>query len=87
MENMVLKFRKIYIQVIISNFMSKKNNHQTIHLVAATIFGIVTLVHALRIGYNSQLVLGSWQSPLWISWLAVFITGSLAVLLWKSAND
>ena len=64
-----------------------KNNHKTIHLVAATIFGIVTLVHALRIGLNYQLVLGTWQAPMLLSWLAVFITGSLAVLLWKSANN
>jgi hypothetical protein len=65
--------------------MSKKD-HKNTHLVAATIFGIVTLVHALRIGFGSQLVLGNWQAPMSFSWLAIFITGSLAVLLWKSAN-
>jgi hypothetical protein len=65
--------------------MSKKD-YKNIHLVAATIFGIVTILHALRISYGSQLILGTWQAPMWLSWLAVIITGSLAILLWKSAN-
>jgi hypothetical protein len=60
--------------------------HKTIHAVAATVFSIVTLVHVLRLSYGWPVVVGSWVAPMWLSWLAVFLAGSLAVLLWKHAR-
>ena len=60
--------------------------HQAIHVVAATIFTIVTLVHVLRLSYGWPVVIGSWAAPMWLSWLAVFLAGSLAVLLWKRSR-
>jgi hypothetical protein len=67
--------------------MAKRNaKHKTIHLVAATIFGIVTFVHALRLAYRTPILIGSWELPVWLSWIGVFLAGSLAVLLWQSAN-
>ncbi|MBD3303557.1 hypothetical protein GF343_00265 [Candidatus Woesearchaeota archaeon] len=68
--------------------MTKKNSkHKAIHFVAATIFGIVAIVHILRLGYGVPVQISTWQMPLWLSWIGVFVTGSLAVLLWQSANN
>jgi hypothetical protein len=67
--------------------MARKNHkHKAIHLIAATIFGIVAVVHILRLGYDVPVEIGTWQVPLWLSWAGVFVTASLAVLLWQSAN-
>lgn len=63
-----------------------KKQHKNIHLIAATIFGIVAIVHAIRLAYGWPLVIADWSAPMWLSWLAVFLAGSLSVLLWKSAK-
>ncbi|PIN74995.1 hypothetical protein COV18_04515 [Candidatus Woesearchaeota archaeon CG10_big_fil_rev_8_21_14_0_10_37_12] len=66
--------------------MHRHDINQTILLIAATIFAIVTFVHALRIAYGWPLVIGTWQAPALLSWIAIIITGTLAVLLWKQAH-
>lgn len=65
--------------------MAKNTKHKTVHLTAATVFTIVTFVHALRLANQWPLVIGTWAAPPWLSWLAVFITGTLAAMLWKTA--
>lgn len=68
--------------------MARKNHkHKAIHLIASTIFGIVAVVHMLRLGYGIPVKIGAWTMPLWLSWIGVFLAGSLAVLLWQSANS
>jgi hypothetical protein len=64
-----------------------KKGEKTLHFVAATIFTIVTFVHSLRLAFGWPLVLGTWQAPLWLSWFAVFLAGTLAVLMWKFAVE
>lgn len=64
----------------------KQASDYNLHLVAATIFGIVAIVHAIRLAANLPLTLGSWRAPLWMSWIAVIVAGYLAVLFWKSAH-
>ncbi len=56
---------------------------KTLHVIAATIFGLVAIVHAIRLGTGTNVTIGSWQAPMWVSWLALFILGSLAVLIWQ----
>ncbi|RJQ21395.1 hypothetical protein C4580_02540 [Candidatus Woesearchaeota archaeon] len=63
-----------------------RKEHKTLHFVAATIFTIVTFVHALRLAFGWPLVIADWQAPMWLSWLAVFLAGSLAALMWKYAQ-
>lgn len=60
--------------------------HSTVHVIAATIFAIVTVVHALRLSYGWPVVIGSWAAPMWLSWLGVFLAGTLSVLLWQGAS-
>lgn len=64
----------------------KKNGDKTLHFVAATVFTIVCFVHTLRLSFGWPLVLGDFVAPMWLSWLAVFLTGSLAVLMWRYAT-
>jgi hypothetical protein len=66
--------------------MAKKGD-KTLHFVAATIFTIVTFVHALRLAFGWPLVIGAWVAPFWLSWVAVFLAGTLAVLMWKYAVE
>jgi len=63
----------------------KKESKHTVQVIAATVFAIVTVVHMFRIAQGWPLVLGTIALPMWLSWIAVFITGSLAVLLWKNS--
>jgi hypothetical protein len=40
---------------------------------------IVAMVHVLRIIFGWPAQLGDWSIPLWVSWLALVVTGALAV--------
>ncbi|HLC66697.1 MAG TPA: hypothetical protein VJK52_03590 [Candidatus Nanoarchaeia archaeon] len=66
--------------------MAKIPQDRNLHLVAAVIFGIVTLVHAIRLAANLPLTVGTWRAPLWLSWLGVVVAGYLSVLFWKTAH-
>lgn len=66
--------------------MAKEHTGKTLHIIAATVFIIVTFIHALRIANGWPLVLGNLQLPMWLSWIAVFITGSLGVMMWRTAK-
>ena len=65
--------------------MAKKNKHNALHYTAATVFGIVAILHLLRLIYGWQLVIGTWSAPMWLSVAALLLAGTLAVLLWRSA--
>jgi len=64
-----------------------KKGDRTIHFIAATIFTIVTFVHTIRLAFGWPLVIGNWAAPMWISWLAVFLAGTMTVLMWRYAVD
>ncbi|MBI2639983.1 MAG: hypothetical protein HYW90_03810 [Candidatus Sungbacteria bacterium] len=42
-------------------------------LVAGTIFLIIALLHALRLIYGWEAMIGGWMVPIWLSWLALAI--------------
>jgi hypothetical protein len=62
-----------------------KDDHRTIHTVAALVFTIAAIVHALRLINGWQFVIGGWSAPMWLSVVGVLLAGTLAVLLWKTA--
>ena len=66
--------------------MAKEVKRKTVHVVAATIFGIVTFVHAIRIANGWPFTIGTIALPMWLSWIAVFVAGLLAVMLWLSSK-
>lgn len=53
-------------------------------IVNTAIFAVVAFFHALRVAYQSPLVVGSVEVPLWLSAVAVVGAAILAVLNWKS---
>ena len=52
------------------------------HVVDASVYSLFSVLHALRLFYQWPLVIGHWEAPLWISWIAVFVGVSLAALYW-----
>ena len=47
-------------------------------ITAGTIFLLITLLHALRILYGWEAVIGGLKVPTWVSWIALVISGYLA---------
>jgi hypothetical protein len=55
--------------------------------IAAVIFGIIALLHLLRLTFfHLDIVAGSFHVPLWISTIGFVVTAVLCIGLWKEAN-
>ncbi len=54
--------------------------------IASFIFGIIALLHLLRLIFSIEVVVGCFQFPLWISIGGLIVTTILSVGLWKEAN-
>ena len=54
--------------------------------IASVIFGIIALLHLLRLIYGIGVVIGSFQFPMWISFGGFIATAVLSAGLWKEAN-
>lgn len=52
-------------------------------LLATMLLALVAVAHLLRVVYQLPLIVGSVDIPMWVSVLAVFITGGLAFWLWR----
>ena len=53
-------------------------NEKLFQPIAGTIFALVALLQALRIYMDWPVVIGGWEAPMWISWVAVIVAGSLS---------
>ena len=47
-------------------------------LVAGGSFSLVALLHALRLVFGWEAVIGGWDVPRWLSWAALGLSGYLA---------
>ncbi len=47
-------------------------------LTTGVIFSLVAVLHALRLLLGWDAVIGSWEVPRWLSWLALILAGYLA---------
>jgi hypothetical protein len=57
-------------------------NSQTTGLrVAAIIFGIVAIAHAVRLYTNSRVIVGHYHVPMGLSWVGLGIAGALCIWL------
>ena len=52
-------------------------------LVAVVFLSVVALLHTLRLLFQLPFTLGDLEIPMWVSVLAVFGPGGLAVWLWR----
>ena len=59
-------------------------DQKTFSVVAVIIFAVVALLHMARIVMNWPVVIGGWSVPMWVSWIALIVAGSLAFLGSKS---
>ncbi|MEO8547525.1 MAG: hypothetical protein ABI422_04070 [Sphingomicrobium sp.] len=62
------------------------NTSRPFTLLAAAIFALMALVHLYRIVTHFQIILGSHEAPMAASWLAIIITGLLAVMLYRESQ-
>lgn len=64
-----------------------KHEAQRACRVAAVIFCIVFLLHAVRIMQQADVVVGGWAVPMTLSWSALFLSLGLALWLWRSSKS
>lgn len=48
-------------------------------ILSGGLFGLIALVHLLRLVDQTPAQLGSWTVPFWLSWLALIVPGFLCV--------
>jgi hypothetical protein len=53
---------------------------KTFSLVAGAIFAVVALLHLVRIFMQWTVVIGDWSVPKSVSWVALIVSGGLALL-------
>jgi hypothetical protein len=53
-------------------------NPKTYILLTAILFSIICLVQLSRIALGWEVVIGGWNVPMWVSWLAVVVAAVLA---------
>lgn len=53
-------------------------NQKNFFITAAIIFGLVAILHLVRAVNGLPLVIGIWELPLWLSWIAFVITGFMS---------
>jgi Fe2+ transport system protein B len=58
---------------------------KTFILTAAIIFGIVAVLHLLRAINGLPLIIGIWEAPIWLSWLAFVVAGLMSYFGFKLA--
>lgn len=50
---------------------------------AGVIFAVIAVLHLLRILLGWEAVIGGWHVPVWLSWLALALSGFLAYTAFK----
>ena len=55
--------------------------------VTAIVFTIVAAAHFVRTVLGWPLVIGTWSAPMWLSWVALIITGVLAAMGFRLATE
>ena len=53
-------------------------SQKTFTIIASVIFGLVALLHVLRIFFGWPAVIGSWTVPMWLSWIGLVVAGGLS---------
>jgi len=55
-------------------------------MLAVVVFGLVALVHLLRLVYGWEATINGAAVPMWASILALVVSGGLAVVLWQESR-
>ena len=51
---------------------------KTFSTIAAVIFGIVAVLHLVRILMGWTVVIDSWTVPMWVSWIGLIVAGGMS---------
>jgi len=52
--------------------------NKTYFITVSTVFVLVATGHFLRVAFGWPVHIGTWEVPMWFSWLAVIFAGGLA---------
>lgn len=55
-------------------------------ILSGGLFGLIALVHLLRLVNQTPAQLGSWSVPFWLSWLALIVPGFLCIWAFRLAR-
>lgn len=50
---------------------------------AILVFTIVVIAHLLRLVTGTDIIIGDWNAPQWVSIVGAIIPGAIAWMLWK----
>ena len=53
-------------------------SEKTFSAIAAVIFGLVALLHLLRLVMGWSIVIATWSLPMWLSWVGLVVAGALS---------
>ena len=53
-------------------------SQKTFTIITSVIFGLVALLHVLRIFFGLPAVIGGWTVPMWLSWIGLVVAGGLS---------
>ena len=56
---------------------------KTFTLTTGIVFSIIAVLHVLRLLLGWEAVIGGWDVPLWVSWIALLLSGYLAYSAFK----
>ena len=62
------------------------NARKPFTLIAAAIFLLMAVAHLYRITTGFDVTIGGTMLPQWVSWVALAVTGLLAVMLFREAR-
>ena len=56
---------------------------KTFTLTVGVVFSIIATLHVLRLLFGWEAIIGGWNVPLWVSWLAIVLSSFLACAAFK----
>ena len=59
---------------------------RTYLFISGTVFGVISLLHLLRVINGWDLVLGPWATPMWVSWGGTLVPGFLCIWAFRLAS-
>jgi uncharacterized integral membrane protein len=62
------------------------NTNRPFTLLAAAIFLVMAVIHVYRLATGFQIIAGSHVFPMTVSWIAIALTGLLAVMLYRESQ-
>lgn len=53
-------------------------SQRTFSFLVGLVFLVVAVMHVLRLAFSWHVTVGGWTVPIWVSWVAFFVSGLLA---------